>query len=139
MQAGGTFDIDDMDLPVNGMSFSGSSDMMVGQVVQIEPTSAVVNGTPPQLNATHVRLMKNWMTAKVASTTNADTFTLQSLPGMMGSAGFSSMTVMTSGQTIFENVSSVAAIGMGDTVSVRGPMFNVNGTPTIVCSRVQKR
>jgi hypothetical protein len=66
MQAGGTFDIDDMDLPVNGMSFSGSSDMMVGQVVQIEPSSAVVNGTPPQLNTTHVRLMKNWMTAKVA-------------------------------------------------------------------------
>ena len=33
MQAGGMFDVDDSDLPVSGMSFDGSSDMMVGQVV----------------------------------------------------------------------------------------------------------
>jgi len=139
MQAGGMFDVDDSDLPVSGMSFDGSSDMMVGQVVQIEPTSALASGTPPQLNTSHVRLMKAWMTAKVASTLNAETFTVQSLPGMMGSAGFSTMTVNTSGQTMFENVVNVAAMAMGDTVSVRGPMFKVNGTPTIVCSKVIKR
>jgi hypothetical protein len=33
----------------------------------------------------------------------------------------------------------VAAMSMGDTVSVRGPMFLVNGTPTIICSKVLKR
>jgi hypothetical protein len=139
MQAGSMFDIDDTDLPVIGMSFAGCSDMMVGQVVQIEPTSALVSGTPPQLNTNHVRLMKTWMTARVGSVMNADTFTLQNLPGMMGSAGFSTMTVNTSGQTMFENVANVAAMGMGNTVSVRGPMFKVNGTPTIVCAKVLKR
>jgi len=69
------FDIDDTDLPVSGMSFARSSDMVVGQVVQIEPTSALVSGTLQPLNTNHVRLMKTWMTAKVASTANAETFT----------------------------------------------------------------
>jgi hypothetical protein len=139
MQAGSMFDIDDTDLPVSGMSFAASSDMMVGQVVQIETTASLVNGTPPQLNTNHVRLMKTWMTAKVGSVTNADTFTMQSLPGMMTSAGFSTMTVNTSGQTMFQNVANVAAMNMGDTISIRGPLFLVNGTPTIVCAKVLKR
>lgn len=139
MQAGGTLDVDDTELPVNGMPFAASSDMMVGQVVQIEPSSALVNGTPPQLSTNHVRLMKAWITAKVASVVNADTFTLQSLPGMFGTAGFSTVTVNTSAQTMFENVANVAALNVGDTVSVRGPMFLASGAPTIVCSKVLKR
>ena len=124
-QAGSMFDIDDTDLPVSGKSFPGSSAMMVGQVVQIEPASALANGTPPQLNTNHIRLMKTWMTAKVASVMNADTFTLQNLPGMMGSAGFSTMTANTSAQTVFGNVANVAGMTMDDTVSIRGPMFMV--------------
>ncbi len=139
VQAGSMFDIDDMDMPISGMAFAGSSDMVVGQMIQIEPTSALVAGTPPQLNTNHVRLMKTWMTAKVASTVNANTFTLQSLPGLFGTAGFSTMTVNTSGQTMFDDVSSVAALNVGDTVSVRGPMFAASGTPIIVASKVQKR
>jgi hypothetical protein len=139
MQAGGMFDVDDADLPVNGMSFMDSPDMMVGQVVQVEPSSTLVSGTPPQLNTGHVRLMKTWMTATVASKVNADTFTMQSLPGLFGTAGVSTMTVSTSAQTMFENVANVAALNVGDTVSVRGPMFNLNGAPTVICSKVQKR
>ena len=139
MQAGGTFDIDDTDLPVSGMSFAGSPDVMIGQVVQIEPSSALVSGTPPQLNTSHIRLMKTWMTATVASKLGADTFTLQGLPGLFGTAGFSTMTVNTSAQTMFENVANVAALNVGDTVSVRGPMFMASGTPTIVGGKVQKR
>ena len=138
MQPGSMFDIDDTDLPVSGMPFAASTNMIVSQVVQIEPTSTLVGGTPPQLNTNHVRLMKTWMTAKVASTVNADTFTMQSLPGMMGSAGFTAMTVNTSAPTMFENVANVAGMSMGDTVSVRGPLFMVNGTPTLVCTKVVK-
>src|SRR5215467_11048024 len=92
LQAGPMFDIDDMDMPVSGMSFAGSSDLMVGQMVQIEPTSALVPGTPSQLNTNHVRLMKTWMTAKVASKVDANTFTMNNLPGIFGTAGFSTMT-----------------------------------------------
>ena len=139
MQVGSMFDIDDTDLPVSTMSFANSSDMMVGQVVQIEPNTTLVSGTPPQLGTKHVRLMKTWMTAKVASTVNADTFTLQNLPGLMGSAGFSTISANTSAQTVFEDVANAAGMTVGDTVSVRGPMFLVNGTPTIVCAKVLKR
>lgn len=138
MQAGTTFDVDDTDLPVSGMSFAGSLDMMVGQIVQIQPSSALVNGTPPQLNTGRVRLMKTWMTAVVASKIDANTFTLQSLPGMFGAAGFSTMKVATSTQTMFENVSNVAALNVGDTVSVRGPMFLSAGAPTMIAGKVQK-
>ncbi len=56
IQAGAMFDIDDMDMPISGMSFAGSSDMMIGQMLQIEPTSSLVPGTPPQLNTNHLRL-----------------------------------------------------------------------------------
>jgi hypothetical protein len=139
LQAGSMFDMDDMDLPVSGMSFAGSSDLMVGQMVQIEPTSALVTGTPSQLNTNHVRLMKTWVTAKVASKVDANTFTINNLPGIFGMAGFSSMTVTTSSQTEFDNVSNVAALNVGDTASVRGPMFLTNGTATIIASKVQKR
>ncbi len=139
IQAGTMFDIDDMDMAVSGMSFAGAPDMMVGQMVQIEPTSALVPGTPPQLSTNHLRLMKTWMTAKVASKIDAATFTVNNLPGMFGTAGVSSMKISTSLQTNFENVSGVAALNVGDSVSVRGPMFMASGTPTMVASKVQKR
>ncbi len=139
IQAGTMFDIDDTDMPVSGMSFAGAPDMMVGQMVQIEPTSVLVPGTPPQLNTNQLRLMKTWMTAKVASKIDATTFTVNNLPGMLGTAGVSSMKISTSLQTNFENVSGVPALNVGDSVSIRGPMFVASGTPTMVASKVQKR
>jgi hypothetical protein len=139
IQAGTMFDIDDMDMPVSGMTFAGASDMMVGQMVQTEPTSALVPGTPPQLSTSHLRLMKTWMTAKVASKIDAATFTVNNLPGIFATSGVSSMKISTSLQTNFENVSGVSALNVGDSVSVRGPMFMVSGTPTMVASKVQKR
>lgn len=139
LQAGAIFDVDDMDMPVTGMSFASASDMMVGQMMQIEPTSALVPGTPPQLNTNHVRLMKTWMTAKVAAKIDANTFTVSNLPGMFGAAGFTAMNVSTSTQTTFENVSGVSALSVGDMVSVRGPMFLASGMPTMIASKVRKR
>jgi len=138
LQAGSNFNIDDMDLPVSGMSFGGSSDMMIGQMVQIDPTSALVSGTPPQLATNVLRLMNTWVTATVASKIDANTFTLQTLPGMFGAAGFSTMQVNTSGQTEFANVTSVAALNVDDTVSVRGPLFTISGMPILAASKVQK-
>lgn len=139
VEVGTAFDIDDMDMPVSGMSFMVPADLMIGQMVQIEPTSALVPGTPPQLNTNHLRLMKTWMTAKVASKIDPNTFTVNNLPGMFGNAGISSMKIGTSMQTAFDNVTSVSALNVGDAVSIRGPMFVASGVPTIVASKVQKR
>ena len=139
IQVGTLFDIDDMDMPVSGMSFMAAADMMIGQMVQIEPTSALVPGTPPQLNSSHLRLMKTWMTAKVASKIDASTFTVNNLPGMFGNTGVSTIKIATSMQTTFDNVTSVPALNVGDAVSIRGPMFVASGVPTIVATKVQKR
>ncbi len=139
LQAGTMFDIDDTDMPVSGMSFAGVPDMIVGQVVQIEPSSTLVSGTPPQLNTSHVRLMKAWVTAKVASKIDASTFTMNNLPGTFAAAGISTMQVSTSVQTEFDSVSGMGALNVGDTVSVRGPLFAGNGTPILIASKVQKR
>jgi hypothetical protein len=139
LQVGTMFDVDDMEMPVSGMSFAGAPDMMVGQMVQIEPASALVPGTPPQLTTNHLRLMKTWMTAKVASKIDANTFTLNNLTGLFGTAGVSSMKISTSMQTVFENVTGASALNVGDTVSIRGTMFIASGTPTMVASKVQKR
>lgn len=49
------------------------------------------------------------------------------------------MEVSTSPQTEFDNVSGAAALNVGDTVSVRGPLFTMPGTPILVASKVQKR
>lgn len=138
LQSGAAFNIDDTDLPVSGMPFGSSADMMVGQMVEIEPTSALVSGTPPQLNTNTVRLMETWMTATVASKIDASTFSIQGLPGMFGAANISTMTVSASSQTEFDNVSGVTALNLGDTVSIRGPLFIMSGTPTIVASKVLK-
>ena len=139
IQAGAMFDVDDMDMPVSGMSFAGNSDMMIGQLVQIEPSSGLVAGTPPQLNTNHMRLMRTWMTAMIASKVDANTFTVNNLPGMFGPAGVTSITISCSSQTTFENTAGVSSLNVGDTVSLRGPMFMANATATIVASKVQKR
>lgn len=139
LQAGTMFDVDDTDLPVTAMSFASASEMMIGQMVQTEPTSALVPGTPSQLNTSHVRLMKTWLTAKVASRIDASTFAVNNLPGMFGTAGITAINISTSVQTDFENVSGVGALNVGDTVSIRGPMFIANSTPTMIASKVLKR
>jgi Domain of unknown function (DUF4382)/Domain of unknown function (DUF5666) len=139
LEVGTMFDIDDMDMPVSGMSFAAASDMMIGQTVQIEPTSALVPGTPPQLNTNHMRLMKAWITAKVASKVDATTFTVNNLPGVFSTAGITAMKIATSTQTTFEGVTGAPALNVGDTVSVRGPMFMASGIATIVASKVERR
>ena len=138
MQAGTTFDVDDMDMPVSGMNFAAAA-MMIGQMVQIEPTSTLVSGTPPQLSTNHVRLMKAFVTATVASKIDATTFTLSNLPGIFGAVGISNMKINTFAGTAFENVSNMGVLNVGDTVSVRGPTFMSSGEPTMIASKVVKR
>ena len=139
LQAGTSFDIDDHDMPVSGMSFAGVSDMMVGQVVQTEPMSVPSAGTPAQVNVNHVRLMKAWFTATVASKIDASTFTVNNLPGLFAPAGINSAKIMTSSGTEFTNISGVAALNVGDTVSLRGAMFMASGNATMIASKVQRR
>lgn len=139
LQSGAIFNVDDTDLPVSGMSFNSSADMMIGQMVEIKPASALLSGTPPQLGTNTVHLMNTWITASVASKIDANNFTIQSLPGVYGAAGINSMKISTSARTEFDNVPSVAGLNVGDSVSIRGPLFMMNGTPVLIAGKIQKR
>jgi hypothetical protein len=138
LQGSASFDMDDMDLPVSGMNFASASDLMIGQMLQIEPGSALVAGPPPQLTTNHVRLMKTWISGTVASNIDPNTFTVNNLPSMFGGEGIPMMKISTSMQTEFENVLSTAALKASDAVSIRGPLFNVNGAPVLIGIKVQK-
>ena len=110
-----------------------------GRGVRTEPLAAPSAGSPPQINVNHVRLMKAWFTAQGASKIDASTFTVNNLPGMFAPAGINAVKIVTSSGTEFENISGVAALNVGDTVSLRGPMFMASGNPTMIASKAQKR
>ncbi len=139
LQSGATFAVDDTNLPISGMSFGSSAEMMIGQMLEVVPSSDLLAGTPPQLNTNSVRLMNTWVTASVVSKIDSNNFTVGSLPGIFGSTGISSMRVSASAQTKFENFSSMNALNIGDLVCIRGPLFMMDGTPIVVASKIQKR
>lgn len=139
MQAGTMFDVDDQSLPMSGMTFAGSADMAVGQMVRVEPMAAAVPGTPSQVTTNRVRLLCTFFTATLASKINATDFMVNGLPGLMTSAGMSGMRISTSTQTQFEGVTGMGGLNAGDTVSLRGPMFMQGGSPVMIAGIVRKR
>ncbi|MBI1750311.1 MAG: DUF4382 domain-containing protein [Acidobacteria bacterium] len=128
--------VDDGGLPVSGLSFNGASDLMVGQVVEIERKSTPT-GTPPAIDTDKVKLKKSVFTAKVKAKLNATDFTVDNLPGIFG--GISQIEVRTSTQTEFSNTTGVAPLAVGDKVSLRGLLFKTVGDPVLVAKKVRKR
>lgn len=139
IQAGAMFDVDDQNLPISGMSFGSAADLAVGQMVRVEPMTAVVPGTPPQVGTNHVRLVNAFLTATVASKINATDFMANGLPAIFTSSGLSNMRVSTSSQTDFDGVSGMSGLTGGDTVSLRGPMFMQSGNLVMIASHIRKR
>ncbi|MCL4523738.1 MAG: DUF5666 domain-containing protein [Acidobacteria bacterium] len=130
--------IDDDGLPVGGLSFSGASDLMVGQSVEIERKSTPTATQPPVIDTNQVKLKKSIFTAKVKSKlSNGTDFIVDNLPGLF--TGIAQIEVRTSTQTEFHNTTGVAALVAGDTVSLRGLLFKTLGDPVLVAKKVRKR
>jgi hypothetical protein len=75
---------------------------------------------------------------------NPQTFTLGNLPSFFTNAGISSIQVDVLSNTQFETeedqmVSGLGSFKTGDTVSVRGLLFNTMTTPTMVAEKVVSR
>lgn len=135
--SGTQFKVDDDNLPVGGLSFSGAADLMVGQSVEIERKSTPA-GTPPAMNTNKVKLKKSIFTAKVKSKLiNGTDFIVDNLPGLF--TGIAQIEVRTSTQTEFNNTTGVAALAVGDLVSLRGLLFKTIGDPVLVAKKVRKR
>src|SRR5215469_2691341 len=149
LATGVTFSIDTAGLMLpSGLSFASAADLMVGQKVRLHPTGAPT-GTPPNLMITvdQVQLEPSYVTATITAVStggNPQTFTLGSLPSFFTNAGIMSIQVDVLSTTQFateedQMVSDLSSFKTGDTVSVRGLLFNARTTPTMVAEKVVSR
>lgn len=132
----------------SGLNFASAADLMVGQKVRLHPTGAPT-GTPPNLMITidQVQLEPSFVTATITTIntgSNPQTFTLGSLPMFFTNAGIMSIQVDVLSTTQFETeedqtMSGFSSLKPGDTVSVRGLLFDSMTTPTMVAQKVVRR
>ncbi len=135
------FRIDADGLPVNAADFDATSDLRIGQVVEVERQSTVTTGgTPaaPMFNTDRVKLKDTQLTGRVQSV-NATTniIVLDNLPTLLG---LTTLEVrVTSGQTQFKGTTGIAALAVNDTISVRGLFFKGTTTPFMMAKKIRKR
>jgi hypothetical protein len=121
---------------MSGASFARGEDLLVGQDVQIRPGMVSSSGSVPAVTTDLVRLWPSQITGQVG-TINADTstFTLTGLsPLFTGTmiAPITTINVVTFSGMHFMDLSGLGSLTPGNTVSVRGLLFNTPGTPTLV-------
>ncbi len=141
---GVSFRVDAENFSISGLSFASASDLMVGQRVEIKRQGNVTAGTPPTIDSSRVTLKKTSLTARVKQKlANGTDFLVDNLPSLFTSASPTAITqieVRTSSQTNFNKVANVAALNVGDTVSVSGLLFKqAVGDPALVAKKVRKR
>jgi hypothetical protein len=135
-------DKDGITIPT-GLTFTGISDMIPGQRVEIQPSAVSVGPVANTLTlaTSRVRLDESQVTGAVSSIDNSVTpptaFTLGPLPPLFGSAA--SLKIQAVSGTQFQNVTGVAGLTVGNTVSAAGLLFNAPGTPTLVAEKVLRR
>lgn len=125
-------------LNISGLSFSGMSDLVVGQMIQIKPRSTPT-GTPPAIDTDSVRLKKGSVTGTVKATPTTPDFTINNLPKLFTDAGITEIDVQGSAAEL-EGVNAITNLIAGDMVSVRGLLFHqMSGNPVIVAQKIRKR
>ena len=141
------FQVNADDLPVPSTLqgvFEGAMDtsqLLPGQAVEIRLTDPVNPGSPVAVTANRVRLRMTQFTANVkAGSVAPPNFSVDTLSALFTRAGISSIHVQTWSNTDFEGVSGVTALAEGNTVSLRGLLFN-NGAlpPELIAKKVRKR
>jgi hypothetical protein len=120
---------------MSGASFASGADLMVGQDVQIRPGTVSSSGSVPAVTTDLVRLWPSQITGQVG-TINADTgtFTLTMLSPLFTGATppITTINVVTFSGMHFMDFPGLSSLTPGNTVSVRGLLFNTPGTPTLV-------
>ncbi len=135
LQSGATIEAVDTNPGNNGLLFSAPADLLVGQVVTTRARSAP-SGTPLAVTSDRVRLKSGALTGRVKSILNATDFVVDSLPGNFPSAQIQGRT---SAQTGFQGISGVAALSVGDNVSLSGFLLKTTGDPVLLAEGVRKR
>jgi hypothetical protein len=123
------FDRDDLPLPFN-FSFQTTQDLLVGQEIQAQVAKVFLGPSGSTVvDASRIRLRTSQFTAKVASTGSAN-FAVGTLPSVFTNASITQIQVLGS---------SASALMAGETVSLRGLLFDNSGTATLVTEKVRKR
>ena len=125
-----------------GFSFSSSADLMVGQDVQIRPSMVSSSGGAVTVTTDLVRLWPSQITGQVASINSSNgTFTLTGLSALFTGATppVNTITVMTLSNMNFEDFPNQSQLAVGNTVSVKGLLFNTPTTPTLVTRTIEDR
>jgi hypothetical protein len=126
---------DNVQVSTTGFLFAAPADLSVGQQVSIRRNSTSSGNS---INADRVRLRSSRITATV-HTVGAPYIYLYNAPSIFSGNGVTQIQVQTSAPTIFsENGSAVpfSQVFVSGVVSVRGPLFNVGGTRTLVATKV---
>ncbi len=120
---------------IPGMRFASGADLLVGQDVQIRPGTVSSSGGVTTITTDLVRLWPSQITGQVGSTgVSNGTFTLTGLSPLFTGATppiTSINVVMLSEMTMMDD-SGTGSLAAGQTVSVKGLLFNTTGTPTLV-------
>jgi hypothetical protein len=122
----------------SGLSFASGADLLTGQDVQIRPGSVSSSGGTTTIATDLVRLWPSQITGQVGSIDSSNgTFTLTGLSPLFTGAtpAITTITVETLSKMDFMDFSgsgSMGSLAAGQTVSVKGLLFNTTGMPTLV-------
>jgi Domain of unknown function (DUF5666) len=118
-----------------GFSFTSSADLMVGQDVQIRPSTVMSTGGVTTVTTDLVRLWPSQVSGKVGSIDSSNgTFTLTNLSPLFTGATPPVTTIKVQMLPFmnFEEFPNQTSLAVGNTISVKGLLFNTSGTPTLV-------
>jgi hypothetical protein len=122
----------------SGLSFASGADLMTGQDVQIRPGTVTSSGGTTTIATDLVRLWPSQITGQVGNIdSGSGAFTLTGLSPLFTGATppVTMIKVVTLGEMDFMDFSGSGSMGsltVGDTVSVKGLLFNTTGMPTLV-------
>jgi len=120
---------------IPGLSFASGADLLVGQDVQIRPGTVSSSGGVTTIATDLVRLWPSQITGQVGSTgVSNGTFTLTGLSPLFTGATppITSINVLMLSEMTMMDDSGTGSLAAGQTVSVKGLLFNTAGTPTLL-------
>lgn len=130
---------DDGGFSIIGFSFASGADLLIGQDVQVRPGTPSMNGGVTTVTTDLVRLWPSQISGTVGMVNTDGTFTLTGLSPLFTGATPPSTTikVLTLSFMDFMDFPAATSPVAGNSVSVRGLLFNTTGTPTLVTRAIR--
>jgi len=111
-----------------GLTFSGMSNLMVGQEVSVDVSGLSTSGSSVTLNTNQVTLEASEISGTIQSVNaSGNTFVLANLSPLFTANGVTQILVQTDNNTQFENVTGIGSLSATQNVSVSGVLLE-NGT-----------